>query len=145
MKFELFVFLVLISTVGYSQEYVVETVELIETVDNTYVSDIPRVRDLENENNQIVESINSRILDRFMINSFTQSELEQFRWYDVVYTSEFIGNILHISFSGEYYGASLNGIHDNIFFSLKSGESLTTSELPSEAIFFVSDYFDFFS
>jgi len=143
MKFKLSVFLVLICTIGYSQEYVVETVEFIETVDNTYVSEIPRIRDLENENNQIVESINSRILDRFMINSFTQSKLEQFRWYDMVYTSEFIGNILHISFSGEYYGASLDGIHDDIYFSLKSGESIALNELPSEAIFFVSDCFDF--
>ena len=66
--------------IGYSQSIIVEKIKLIETVDNNSVSNIPRVKDLENSQNPIVERINAVILDRFMINSFEQEELGEFRW-----------------------------------------------------------------
>jgi hypothetical protein len=122
---------------------VVDTVQLTETVDQRYVSEIPRLRDTSNEDNPVVESINSQILDRFMINSYIQSELDEFRWYEVGYSSEIKENILYISFSGEYYGAYPNYVTDELFFDLKSGALLHSTVIPFQALFTLKGYLDF--
>jgi hypothetical protein len=122
---------------------VVDTIQLTETVDQRSVSDIPRLRDTSNEDNPVVESINSRILDRFMINSYVQSELDEFRWYDVGFSSEIKENILYISFAGEYYGAYPNYVTDELFFDLKSGEPLHSTVIPFQALFTLTGYLDF--
>jgi hypothetical protein len=129
--------------IGYSQEFVVEKVQLTETVDNKYVSEIPRLKDNSDDNNPVADMINSRILDRFMINSYMQSELEEFRWYEVSCSSEIKDSILYISFAGEYYGAYPNYVSDELFFDLKSGESLKLTVIPFQTLFTLSGYLDF--
>jgi hypothetical protein len=129
--------------IGYSQEFVVEKVQLTETVDNKYVSEIPRLKDKSDDNNPVVDRINSQILDRFMINSYVQSELEEFRWYEVGCSSEIKDSILYISFAGEYYGAYPNYVLDELFFDLKSGESLKLTVIPFQTLFTLSGYLDF--
>jgi hypothetical protein len=143
MKYKLLVVFLMNTLIGYSQEFVVEKVQLKETVDNKYVSEIPRLKDESDEHNPVVESINSQILDRFMINSYVQSELEEFRWYEIGYSSEIKENILYISFAGEYYGAYPNYVSDELFFDLKSGEPLKTTAIPFQALFTLSGYLDF--
>lgn len=120
-----------------------EKVELTETVDERYVSEIPRLKDVSNDSNPVVAAINSMILDRFMINSFNQSELEEFRWYDVTCSSEIKEDILYISFSGEYYGAYPNYVTDELFFDLKSGAPLEPAAIPFLALFTLPGYLDF--
>jgi len=116
---------------------------LTETVDHKYGSEIPRLRDTSNESNPVVESINSLILDRFMINSYVQSELEEFRWYEVGYSWEIKDTILYISFSGEYYGAYPNYVTDELFFDLKSGAPIHSTAIPFQALFTLPGYLDF--
>jgi hypothetical protein len=129
--------------ISYSQEFVLEKVQLTETVENKYVSEIPKLKDLSNDSNPVVGGINSQILDRFMINSFVQSELEGFNWYEVGYSSEIKENILYISFAGEYYGSYPNYVADELFFDLKSGEPLKLRAIPFQALFTLSGYLDF--
>jgi hypothetical protein len=143
MKYKLLIVVLINTLMSYSQEFVIEKVHLTETVDNRYVSEIPKLKDLSNDSNPVVDRINSQILDRFMINSYEQSELEEFRWYDVVCSSEIKDSILYISFSGEYYGAYPNGVTDELFFDLKSGETLKLTEIPFQALFTLSGYLDF--
>jgi hypothetical protein len=143
MKYILLI-ITLINTLNcYSQEFVVEKVHLTETLENKYVSDIPKLKDLSNDNNPVVDMINSQILDRFMINSYEQSEIDEFRWYGVEYSSEINEDILYISFIGEYIGAYPNGVTDELFFDLRSGEVLKLSVIPFQALFTLSGYLDF--
>lgn len=143
MKYILLIFILINTLVSYSQGIIVEKIKLTETVDNRYVSEIPKVKDLTNEKNPIVEKINSQILDRFMINSFKQSELEEFRWYEVGCSFEIKENILYISFAGEYYGAYPNYVEDEFYFDLKTGKPLKLSIIPFQALFTLSGYLDF--
>lgn len=143
MKYNLLIIFLIYSLISYSQEYVIEKVQLTETVDHKSMSEIPRLHDKSNDSNPIVDAINSQILDRFMINSFVQSELEEFRWYDVGCSSEIKDSILYISFAGEYYGAYPNGVTDELFFDLKSGAPLKKTIIPFQALFTLSGYLDF--
>jgi hypothetical protein len=143
MRYKLLLVFLINTLIGYSQEFVVEKVQLKETVDNKYVSEIPRLKDKIDESNPVIDRINSQILDRFMINSYIQSELEEFRWYEVGCSSEIKENILYISFAGEYYGAYPNYVSDELFFDLKSGESLKLTVIPFQALFTLSGYLDF--
>ena len=129
--------------ISYSQEFDLEKIQLTETVDNKYVSEIPRLKDKSDDNNPVVDRINSQILDRFMINSYVQSELEEFRWYEVACSSEIKDSILYISFAGEYYGAYPSYISDELFFDLKSGELLKLTVIPFQTLFTLSGYLDF--
>lgn len=127
----------------HSQEYVIEKVKLTETVENKYVSEIPRLKDTTSADNPVVDQINVQILDRFMIPGFAQGEIEEFRWYGVECTSEVNGNILYISFAGEYYGAYPNYVADEMFFDLTSGNPLQATAIPFQALFTLSGYMDF--
>jgi len=143
MRYKLLIVFLINTLISYSQEFVLEKVQLTETVDNRSVSEIPRLKDKLNESNPVVDWINSQILERFMINSYVQSELEEFRWYEVECSSEIKENILYISFTGEYYGAYPNYVADDLFFDLKSGEPLKLAAIPFQAIFTLSGYLDF--
>lgn len=143
MRYIILIICLINTSACYCQEFVIEKALLTETVENEYISEIPILKDLSNESNPVVEGINSQILDRFMINSIEQSELEGFNWYGVRYSSEINKNILYISFSGEYYGAYPNYVTDELFFDLKSGEPLKLTEIPFQALFTLSGYLDF--
>ena len=143
MRYKLLIVFLINTFISYSQEFVVEKVQLTETVDNRSVSEIPRLKDKSDESNPVVDRINSQILDRFMISSYVQSELEEFRWYEVGCSFEIKENILYISFAGEYYGAYPNYVADELFFDLKSGEPLKLTEIPFQALFTLSGYLYF--
>jgi hypothetical protein len=143
MRYKILIVFMINTLISYSQEFVIEKVQLTETVENKYVSEIPKLKDLSNDSNPVVDGINSQILDRFMINSFVQRELKGFNWYEVGYSSEIKENILYISFAGEYYGAYPNYVADELFFDLKSGEPLKLTVIPFQALFTLSGYLDF--
>ena len=128
---------------GYSKDVTVEMISLTETVDRSYVSQIPMVKSLTDEENPIVEIINTFILDRFMISSFDSTEIEDFRWYNVNSTWEIKDTILYISFTGEYYGAYLNYVEDEFYFSLNSGNILSFKPLRFHTLFSLNGYLDF--
>ncbi len=121
----------------------VDTVQLTETVDKRYVSQLPRVRDASGGVNQAVAKINAAILDLFMINSYYQSELEEFRWYDVEFHSEVKEGIVFIAFAGEYYGAYPSYVEEELFFSASTGEKLTYLDIPFQALFSLDGYLTF--
>ena len=143
MKYKLLVVFLMSTLISYSQEFVVEIVRLKETVDNKYVSEIPRLKDESDEHNPVVERINSQILDRFMINSYVQSELEEFRWYEIGYSSEIKENILYISFAGEYYGAYPNYVSDELFFDLNIWRAFKNNINPVSSIIHIIRVFGF--
>jgi len=143
MKYKLQIVFLINTLISFSQEFVVQKVHLTESIENMYVSDIPKLKDLSNDNNPVVDMINSQILDRFMINSYEQSEIDEFRWFGVEFSSEIYEDILYISFTGEYIGAYPNGVTDELFFDLKSGESLKLTIIPFQALFTLSGYLDF--
>ncbi len=143
MKLKLLLLFLLNASFVFSQQIIVEKVKLIETIDSQFVSEIPRVKDLNNKNSKIVEKINAEILDRFMINSFNQSDLDEFRWHEVECGSELKGDILYIWFKGGYYGPYLSYGEDDFYFSLKTGELLKLTEIPFQSLFSLSGYLDF--
>jgi hypothetical protein len=142
MKIELFILSILITIVGCSQDIVVEKVRFT-SVDSHFDAEIPRVIDLKNANNAVVKKINSHILDRFMIESFEQTESENFRWNDVTYGSEIKDDILFIWFTGEHVGAYPVYVDDCFYFCLKTGEKLKLNVIPFQALFTLSGYLDF--
>lgn len=143
MKKHLFIISFLfLSHLTFSQ-ITVETIEFKETVDNSYISKLPRLTTESVENEQAVNKINAFILDRFMIESFDPSELEEFRWYEVDFNYEIKEGILFISFAGEYYGAYPNYVQEELFFDLSTGEQLINSDIPFQALFSLSGYLDF--
>lgn len=150
IKLKLLILFILVGLVSYGQNIVVEKVYLINSVDNESVSELPKVKDLKNPNNEIVAKINFQILDRFMITSFDQNKAlegeepsEEFRWTDVKCGSELNNDMLFIWFSGTYYGAYDNYVEDCFYFSLKTGEELKMSELQFQTLFTLSGYLDF--
>ncbi len=78
-----------------------------------------------------------------MFDSFDPNKNKEFRWYDVNFKSEIITDILLISFSGEYYGAYPNIVHDNLFFDLKTGNKIQEQTLDYHLLFSKQGYFDF--
>lgn len=148
MKIKILILFLLITLVSYGQNIVVEKVRLTNSYND--VSELPKVKDTENINNSVVERINDKILDRFMISSFDQNRelgeeeaLEEFRWTGVECGSELKDDILFIWFSGEYYGAYDNYVEDCFYFSLKTGEELKMSEIQFQTLFTLSGYLDF--
>ena len=143
MKFKLLIVALINTMICSGQKYVVEKVKLKETFEKVNVSEIPRLKDLSNDNNPVVDLINSKILECFMINSYKQSEIDEFRWYGVECSSEIKEDILYISYTGEYVGAYPNNVTDELFFDLKSGETLKLSVIPFQALFSLSGYLNF--
>lgn len=143
MKTILLIIILINSAISYCQNYVIEKVQLTETFENMSVSDIPKLKDLTNDNNPVVDRVNSQILDCFNINSYEQSEIDWFNWYGVECSSDIHENILYIAYSGEYVGAYLNFVTVELFFDLKSGEVLEYTIIPFQAMFTLSGYLDF--
>jgi len=129
--------------ISYSQNIVVEKVKIIETIDKKYASEIPKVKNLLDKNNPVIKKINKQILDYFMINSFNQSEIEEFRWYGVSFDYEIKEDILYISISGTHYGAHSAYVEDKMYFDLKTGELLKFTIIPFQALFTLTGYLDF--
>lgn len=124
-------------------QVVVDSIRFIETVDKRYVSYIPKVRGISGENSKAIAAINASILDEFMLESFKQSEIEEFRWYDVVFRAEVKSDIVAIAFAGEYYGAYPSYVERELFYDLKTGELIENKGLPFQALFTLSGYLDF--
>jgi hypothetical protein len=122
---------------------VVDTVSLTETIDNNVVSQLPRVRDTSGRYGKVVEKIDSFLLDRFMISSFDQKEIAEFRWYDVSFRAEVKENLLFIAFAGEYYGSYPTNVEEELLFDLRTGAYLETEDIPLEALFTLKGYTDF--
>jgi hypothetical protein len=144
MRHLFFLTLLLATFCAQSQHaIVVDTVTLTETIDNSVVSQLPRVRDTSGRDSKVVEKINSFLLEKFMINSFNQRELTEFRWYDVSFTSEIKENRLFIAFAGEYYGAYPTNVEEEMLFDLGTGDNIQQEDIPFEALFTLKGYTDF--
>ena len=124
---------------------IIESIEFTETVDNQYLSYIPKLVDKANSHNEAVAKINKQILDIFMLESYKQEELSEFRWYEVNFQSEIQKDIAYIAFAAEYYGAYVSQVSDKLFFDLKTGELLDPLDIPFQALFRIDSYFDFIS
>jgi hypothetical protein len=142
---KLFLFLSLLGgPVAFSQEnIVVEKLVFTDTVEKANASDIPHVTDRAGRQNDITNKINDAIQDRFMFDSFDPKSVTDFTWYGVEFTHQIKEGVLHIAFQGEYYGAYLNFVTDNLYFDLKTGDLLPEKRIPFHTLFTPEGYFDF--
>ena len=143
MKQTLIALLILFIQVISLAQIRVEKAALRETVDSAYLSNIPMLISNQKEDQKVVKLINDQILDRFMIKSFKQNELEEFRWYGVDFIHEIKDGILYIYFGGEYYGAYPNSIEEELFFDLNTGKELNNYDIKFAALFSLEGYLDF--
>jgi len=123
--------------------FVVERIQLTNTIDKESKSFIPKLKDIANPKNPIVAKVNQHFMDRFEITSYNQRELEEFRWSELDFKSEILDNLLYISTSGEYYAAYPNYVEDEMFFNLSTGDLLKNTDIPFQALFSLKGYFDF--
>lgn len=72
MRYIIVFILVLSYLNSTSQNIIVQKIKLRNTNYKEYISDIPKLKDLKNPKNTVVEKINNQILEYFMINSFKQ-------------------------------------------------------------------------
>lgn len=126
-----------------AQNITVEKVLIKETMDKNSVSNIPRVKDISNSHNPVVEKINSYLLEVFDIPSFNSNEITDFRWHEVTFDAEVKSGIIYIHYEGEYYGAYSSMGSEELFFDLTSGEKLMNTDIPFQALFSVKSYLDF--
>lgn len=124
-------------------DYSVERVRLVETVDNSYESHIPRLVVSGEGRNAITDTINTWLMDRYMIESYDQARVETFRWYDADFESQIQDSLLFIHFWGEYYGAYPSPVDESLYFSLNTGEQLTMPGLPFHKLFTPEGYTTF--
>ena len=136
-------FFCLISVVSSAQIYVVEAVTLTETLQEKFASEVPRLIDSTNAENEIVAKINRAIQEELMFDSYNQANLESFRWYDLSFKSEIKSGYLWIHYAGEYLGAYPTWVSIELFFDLKSAERLTNRNLPLHSLFQLNQYFTF--
>lgn len=144
MKFcSLILFLCMLSSGVCAQPGIrIESVTLTETISNESTSQIPRVVHAD-ANNAVAAKINATLRDRFMIESFEQKEIGEFRWNDVRFQSDISDDIVFIAYEGEYYGAYPSYVEDELFFDLRTGNELTNRDIPFHALFSLEGYLDF--
>lgn len=144
MRYIIFILLMLGSLSSTSQNIIVQKIKLRNTKYKEYTSDIPKLKDLKNPKNTVVEKINNQILEYFMINSFKQNELEEFAWYHVWFFHEIKQNIICLTVEGESgYGPYPSYLDDDIYFDLRTGERLEMPTIPFQSLFTLSGYMDF--
>lgn len=141
MRYIIFILLMLGSLSSTSQNIIVQKIKLRNTKYKEYTSDIPKLKDLKNPKNTVVEKINNQILEYFSINSFKQNELEDFAWYHVWFFHEIKQNIICLTVEGE--GPSPSDLVDDIYFDLRTGEMLEMPTIPFQSLFTLSGYMDF--
>ena len=132
MKHKLLILLLTITSITYSQNI---------KVDDSFR--VPKVVDLSGKHSEVVEKINSQILDYFQISDFSQDELEKCSFYIYRDSFEIKKEILHIGFNGESTGIRLNYVEDEFYFDLISGEPLEPIIIPFQALFTLNGYLDF--
>ena len=144
MRSIIIVVLLLGYTISNAQDIIVQKIKLKNTSYKEYISWIPKIEDVKNQKNPVVEKINSQILEYFSINSFNQNEIEEFKWYDVWYSHEIKQNILCLLIKGEWGGGPyISYLDDEIYFDLQTGEMLKMPIIPFQALFSLSGYVDF--
>src|SRR6187402_2986627 len=101
-KLEFLLVLLFLAFTTNAQNIVVETIRITNTVDKENHYSIPKLKDLSNARNAIVDKINSYLLETFDITSYNQSEIDEFRWSDLDFDSEVKSGIAYIHYGGEY-------------------------------------------
>ena len=142
IKNSILAFLILIPFQSIAQIWV-KAVEFTETVDHEYVSRLPKLTTTLEEKQEVVDKVNALILERFGLDSFSQNEQDEFRWYEIDFMHELQEDILWISYSGEYYGAYPNYIEEELFFDLNTGDELNNTAIPFQGLFSLHGYLDF--
>jgi len=100
--------------------------------------EIPKVIDLNNADNQAVESINFEIYIYFFD---VDGNISVWDYVNFDYLIQ--DDILYISFNGEYTGAYPVQVEDYFYFNITTGEKLQMSQISFQSLFTLSGYFDF--
>lgn len=130
-------------TLFAQSNFIVEKIQLTNTIDKESKSFVPRLKDNTNPKNPVVAKVNQYLMDHYEINSYNQRELEEFRWSELDFRTEIGENMLFIFSAGEYYGAYPNYVEEELFFDLTTGEFLRNTDIPFQALFSLKGYFDF--
>ena len=104
---------------------------------------VPIVRAEDGTSEAVVKKINDELLETLIIDSFDPLESKEFHWYSLEFSYQMIADYLLISYSGEFVGASLNAISDDLYFDLKTGALLDKRVLKFNTLFTQSGYYKF--
>ncbi len=135
--------LLFVAPTTHAQNMVVEKIRITNTIDKENNSMIPKLKDLSNPRNPIVDKINSYLLETFDITSYKQSEITEFRWSDVDFDSEIKSGIAYIHYGGEYYGSYPNAVEEELFFNLTTGEKIVNTDINFQSLFSLYGYTNF--
>lgn len=97
----------------------------------------------EGTNRQVAERINDQIKSTFDIESFDIDQVDEFRWSSLTYELTQLGNVVGISYSGEYISNTLYMINSQMFFDTTTGDELEEVDIPFHALFTLETYFPF--
>lgn len=152
MKIKILFIFLLVKSIGFSQEFILESVKFTEPLYKQVVYEFPRLKSVVKENKPIVDKINKQILSGLMLNSYAKEDMYskedraegyQFKWSDLEYNYEIKDEILYLTFHYFYYAAYPMYNEQTYFFDLKSGERLPSNNIAFHSLFTTTGYLDF--
>ena len=127
--------------IAVAQNIVVEKVKISKPSDKQNFSNIPRVKDSTNPNNEKVAAINAELLEWAQLSDYTPTTEDLAYFGD--FESEVKGDIIYFHMKGEYYGAYPSPVDDELFFSISTGEQIKNKDLSFQSLFTLNGYLDF--
>jgi hypothetical protein len=106
-------------------------------------SSVPIAVTLTGGQNIVTTAINNTLSEWLMLEDFEIESGKGLPWYGLSFASEQKAGVLHLHLSGEYAGAYLNLVEEDLFFDLKNGALLKKKLIPLPAMFRASGYIDF--
>lgn len=152
MKLKLLLLSFLFTSIGFNQEFVMESVIFTEPLYGNIDFEFPRLNSLSKENSEVVEKINTQILSGLNLDGYEEEdmysqedrdEMNMFKWSDLTYSSEIREDMLYLTFSFFYNTAYPLYIEKSYYFDLKTGELQTYWDIPFQTLFTLSGYLDF--
>jgi hypothetical protein len=134
---------VIINLTVFSQEIQIDTVYFDLERDPDFVSKIPRAIDLTGTNHEIVEEINATLLNFFMIESFDVTEEQDFRWWNMNFSTEVISDYLLISISGEFLGVHAVPVDEDLYFDIETGAKMDEKIVKYNSLLKLDSFFEF--
>jgi hypothetical protein len=138
-----FLLFLLISIVSQSQVVSVDKVKLFGLNEAANEFFVPQITRVQNRDDSIVSSINNQILENLILDSFVQEENVYVGWLYLDFDYEFNDSILLIGFYGEFLGAYISYIDNDLIFDLNTGQLLTQEYITVSSLFDPEEYFDF--
>ena len=152
MKLKISFMFFLFASIGFSQEFIVESVDFTDPFYDASITEFPRLKSLSNENSEVVEKINAEILSGLNLDSYDEEDMysqedrderNMFKWSELEYDSEIKDDILYLTYNFFYLTSYSMYQEETFYFDLKTGEKLPNWDIPFHTLFTLSGYLDF--